>query len=252
MARKPIYVAIDLETTGTKPKLHAILQVAVVFPNGDTYSSDVCPDLGTYCVDPGALRVNHFTAERWEVAPTMEKVDAELAAWLDPKFNSRYEYLVPIGWNPGSFDVQFIEQHMPLTAKLLSYHTVDLNAVLYTMSEAFGVAFLTFKDKAKAQAVAALGSSLEHDAVWDSKAALASWRYIVKGLRKLRDGRRDNLVAAVRELYYAARWTPDRDVANSAELWARVRDAAGFEPGHSPGPLVAGEGVGVIETENVA
>jgi hypothetical protein len=41
------------------------------------------------------------------------------------------------------------------------------------------------------------------------------------------------LIEAVRALYYAAVWHPDRPV-DAAALWTTVRDAAGFEPGQSP------------------
>jgi len=38
------------------------------------------------------------------------------------------------------------------------------------------------------------------------------------------------LSQAARQLYFAARWTPDRDVGNS-DLWGKLRDAAGLPPG---------------------
>lgn len=44
------------------------------------------------------------------------------------------------------------------------------------------------------------------------------------------------LLAAVRELYYAAVWQADRPV-DEAALWTAVRDAAGFNPGRSPVPV---------------
>lgn len=45
----------------------------------------------------------------------------------------------------------------------------------------------------------------------------------------------DKLIEAVRALYYAGVWHCDRPV-DEAALWEAVRDAAGFEPGHSPEP----------------
>ena len=42
-----------------------------------------------------------------------------------------------------------------------------------------------------------------------------------------------NLIEAIRNLYYAAHWTPDRPV-DVVKLWTDVRDAAGFKPGGSP------------------
>lgn len=46
----------------------------------------------------------------------------------------------------------------------------------------------------------------------------------------------DILRNAVKNLYYAAAWSPDRPVDAQA-LWTAVRDAAGFEPGGSPKEL---------------
>src|SRR5271156_374595 len=45
-----------------------------------------------------------------------------------------------------------------------------------------------------------------------------------------------NLLDAVRVLYYAAHWTPDRPV-DAGELWTAVRDAAGFPKGNAPKQL---------------
>ena len=42
-----------------------------------------------------------------------------------------------------------------------------------------------------------------------------------------------DLIEAIRRLYYAAHWTPDRPV-DEAKLWTDIRDAAGFKPGGSP------------------
>jgi hypothetical protein len=50
------------------------------------------------------------------------------------------------------------------------------------------------------------------------------------------DNANSNLYEAVRNLYYAAHWTPDRPV-DVVKLWTDVRDAAGFKPGGSPKEL---------------
>lgn len=39
---------------------------------------------------------------------------------------------------------------------------------------------------------------------------------------------------AVRAIYSAAHWSPDRFVPNEVSLWEELRDAAGIEPGHAP------------------
>jgi hypothetical protein len=41
------------------------------------------------------------------------------------------------------------------------------------------------------------------------------------------------LIGAVHMIYYAAHWTPDREVEEADKLWSNLRDAAGFTPGLS-------------------
>lgn len=55
-----------------------------------------------------------------------------------------------------------------------------------------------------------------------------------------------DLQGAIHRLYYAAHWTPDRDV-DARKLWEDVRDAAGFRPGHAPS---ADAKVHIAEDEN--
>lgn len=42
-----------------------------------------------------------------------------------------------------------------------------------------------------------------------------------------------NIINAVRNVYYSARWQADRPVRNAASLWAALRDACGLTPGGS-------------------
>lgn len=47
----------------------------------------------------------------------------------------------------------------------------------------------------------------------------------------------ERLELTIASLYYAAHWTPDRDVGDADMLWKAVRDAAEFEPGNAPLPI---------------
>lgn len=72
----------------------------------------------------------------------------------------------------------------------------------------------------------------------DNKYYSASYADVCRAVDREMD-LRDELAQrreAVRALYYAAHWYPDRDV-DAAELWTRVRDVFGFAPGSSPKPL---------------
>lgn len=56
-----------------------------------------------------------------------------------------------------------------------------------------------------------------------------------RDLDKMYQEKYDKLKEAVRNLYYAAHWSPDRPV-DDAKLWEAVRDAAGFDKGNAPKP----------------
>ena len=72
---------------------------------------------------------------------------------------------------------------------------------------------------------------------WGSQAGEILKEMIAAALRE-RDAA---LRKAVKDLYYAAHWTPDRNV-NAAALWEAVRDAVGLEPGHAPALREQAEG----------
>ena len=46
--------------------------------------------------------------------------------------------------------------------------------------------------------------------------------------------RLEELFDTLHELYYATAWVPTSKVDNAQELWTKVRDLCGFEPGQSP------------------
>jgi hypothetical protein len=81
-----------------------------------------------------------------------------------------------------------------------------------------------------------------------TKGCKVSWRpstraEVLRTLKKARE-KHEQLVEAVRALYYRWKWIPapkghtglntGPTDAEAAQLWEAVRDAAGFEPGKSP------------------
>jgi DNA polymerase-3 subunit epsilon len=79
---------IDLETSGTDPLMHAILEVAVVrvdprtFELLDTYESKVRPPLDAV-FDARAVAINGYTPEAWAGAPSALSVLPALATRIE-------------------------------------------------------------------------------------------------------------------------------------------------------------------------
>lgn len=93
---------LDIETLGTNPRTHAIIEVACVRLGDVPWSSKLA--VGKYDVEraePGALAVNGFSAEEWKDAPPAAGVLVELA--------KRLHGCVIVGHNLNDFDLAFLE-----------------------------------------------------------------------------------------------------------------------------------------------
>jgi DNA polymerase III epsilon subunit-like protein len=194
MTRNIRYVGFDLETTGSDSDTHQIIQVAVC-PDGNqyvlatlldefTFSSDVGIANTAAVLNPKAMSINGFTLERLLAGPRREEVDKKLLAYLKTLEGAGGEYrIVCVGFNVGLFDVNFIKKHLPLSGERLSYQTVDLNAILFTLEHAGRGTFRELKDWAKGEARAELSRCgippNEHDALYDARLALTCWHLLI-------------------------------------------------------------------------
>jgi DNA polymerase III epsilon subunit-like protein len=177
-------IGFDIETTGSDPYLHQVIQVGAALPNQDDFSSDVGWD--TWVEVPEAMAVNGFTRDRIMAGPRVEAVDTELAAYLR-RVNPDGR-CIPVGWNVVSFDVDFIKRQMPKSFKRIGYQGVDLNALCFTLADITGRSFDSWKDASKEYAKLTLLSkgirSQWHDALYDARAALVSWEFLKAQMRK--------------------------------------------------------------------
>lgn len=95
--------------------------------------------------------------------------------------------LIPVGWNVAGFDWPFVERDFPQVASEFAYRTVDLNAIVFNLSEAREEPYDEIKGAAKDYGAACM-KDLEspgltnvatwHDAGYDATASLFSWEYL--------------------------------------------------------------------------
>lgn len=152
----PLWVWLDLETTGTDPSKGLVLEVAweVTEGLGDTplESFDaVLPhpdDLLASRLDPFVARMHAKSGLLAEVRKRQaalhefgdaivrsHQVDKLLFGALLPFAEEGYE-LCLAGYSVGSFDLQWVRHHWKLAAKLLSHRVLDVSAIRALVSQA--------------------------------------------------------------------------------------------------------------------
>lgn len=178
-----------------------LIQIGVATHTDNDGNVVATPELFCAMLNPGphtwsirAQAVHGFTPEQVAAASPAADVDAELEAWLlahGLTAGQREGYV--IGFNVGSFDLPFLQVSLPRTFALLSYRSVDLNALCLTLDgipiDGPGTAptsWSGWKRLAKTYAervIAAHGTAygagnVEHDAGYDALMAVHAWRYL--------------------------------------------------------------------------
>jgi DNA polymerase III epsilon subunit-like protein len=181
------YVAVDLETTGRSVEDgHRVIQIGVALSNGFDWKSDI-GWTDNYPWQQEALNVNGFTHDRIRKGPAAEHVDTSLSLWLADR-GFKYNSLRAVGWNVGSFDLPFIAKYLPMTREYFDFRAADLNTACFLLSFAGYGPSETLKSQSKKYAEAKLrktGAAPEwHDALYDAKAALQSFQYLINVAKK--------------------------------------------------------------------
>lgn len=161
-------VWIDTETTGLDPKIHELLEVAVIIeavsPDGsgveiERWATKVAPE-HIESASAKALEVNGYTPEAWAGAPAFAEIASRLAAYLASG-------AVIAGHNV-KFDVGFIEAAFAAVGVgvRIPYHQLDTVTLAYVAWNATGAGPGLSLDKLRAH----LGIATEgaHSALKDA------------------------------------------------------------------------------------
>ena len=164
---------LDLETSGTDSRRHSILSIGMVVSSGNiedyqSFYREIKYD--NLLIAPEAIGVNRFNFTEQTGRINLIHVDEEAKIFVRKHFPDAK--IQAIGLNIGVFDLQFIHQHMPKLTELLSYKSVDLNSIMYILSEKHSMNFKDFKmklsDKAH-QTVQEMALGVEkHHALYDA------------------------------------------------------------------------------------
>lgn len=179
------YIGIDGEMSGTDlEEGHKLIQIGLA-----KYNEEGNVDHIGYLINPGemtwsmeAQEVHQFTQDDinlYGLKPST--VDPLAAEWANPK-NQRRDFVM-VGFNVGSFDRPFIKQTLPITYSKFSRRSVDLNSVIFSMSDT-NTMFEKIKARSKAYAFEKMEGMFEgfkdrqHDAEYDAVMSLYCFEYL--------------------------------------------------------------------------
>ena len=180
-----IFIGLDGEMTGTELSCHSLIQIGAALSEEAIFGSIISWD--TFQYDPESLRLIGRTVISVRSGPSAADVDDMLVNWLT-KNNLIGKKIVPVGWGVSSFDRPFISKTLPRFHSLLHHHSVELNAVVYTLAGTCTylgeqVDFSCWKRMAKKMAALTVLNATgiqprEHDAADDALLALLAWRWM--------------------------------------------------------------------------
>ena len=176
-------VGMDIETTGTTDK-NQLIQIGIALSTTAVISEYVGWDESDIVWDEEAASIHKIPKAVVVAAERKEVVEDRLLKYLD-QYGLRVNevLLVPVGYNVGTFDVPYIRRTFPRLSEMISYQAIDLNSIIFTMSELIMgevkyAKFTGWKSRAKKFAEEFMGSPPQwHDAGYDALAGLVAWHW---------------------------------------------------------------------------
>jgi|WetSurMetagenome_2_1015567.scaffolds.fasta_scaffold437312_1 DNA polymerase III epsilon subunit-like protein len=186
-----IITAVDVETTGTLPRFHEIVQVAAVLldstlrPLGPTFHTFVCP-VHRDRLEPKAFEVNGLTWEGLQDAPSKEKAADLFDEWYQTLPLPANKKLIPLAHNY-IFEYGFLTDWLGEAGRdrYFHYHPRDAQMLALSIKDQLGLRGLTapFQSVSLTSLCKAYGvtNTKEHDALADSLAEAELYRRMLNG-----------------------------------------------------------------------
>lgn len=184
------YIGIDGEMSGNDIDAGAkLIQIGLAkYVDGNMESIGYMINPGDMSWSDEAQAVHQFTIEEVRqngLEPSL--VDKITSEWANPG-NGRRDFVM-VGFNVGSFDRPFIKQTLPITYGKFSRRSVDLNSLIFLMSNT-NTEFEKIKAKAKDYAFEKMEGMFndfknrQHDAEYDAVMSLYCFEYLKSLLTK--------------------------------------------------------------------
>jgi len=198
MSMKPLYIALDTETTGLDPAANSIIELAAVALDDqlrprdeeDTFQTLVRP-LPHLKIEPQALKVNgHYwcrdtTSETYNKALPYQEAWNSFMEYMARHFGKNPKWIIMIGWNP-SFDEAFLrEMHRNVSdgAWPFHYHKLDYLSICRYLDIRAGRTRRTYKLASVARQCLSeeeMAGLVEHTALADTLLAIKTLEAVEK------------------------------------------------------------------------
>ena len=180
------YIGIDGEMSGSDIEVgHKLIQIGLARYNSlggiDHIGHLLKQDEMTWSME--AQGIHQFTKDDVANGEDPTEIDPVIANWVNPGGGRRD--FVMVGFNVGSFDRPFIKQTLPITYRKFSRRSVDLNSLIFSMSDTDGQ-FQKVKAGAKDYAFEKMdgifsgSKDRQHDAEYDAVMSLYCFEYLRK------------------------------------------------------------------------
>ena len=184
-------IGLDFEASGPDPwGKHVPIQVGVVTDNLLRSYRIGRWNWNEYEWNEEAAQVHNIPREELASADPVWKVDILLASDLIRAGLGSRMWNITVGWNVAGYDRQFITRWFPNVNRLLSYRTIDLNALVFLRANGMESEYKRIKSLVKQYANDRLGVTEEngrHDALVDARAALLEYEALQK-LQRMASG----------------------------------------------------------------
>lgn len=145
------FIGLDLETSGTSHEKSAPIEVGLATDAGLTFGTyiggwewedeldlPIARPIGkTYEWSMEAMGVHGIDRGMLIDAPPASHADAGAVSWLKSQLpDTEPKGIIAVGWNVAAFDFPFVRMHLPRLAQSMSYRSVDLNAIVFAITQA--------------------------------------------------------------------------------------------------------------------
>lgn len=145
------FIGLDLETSGTSHEVSAPIEVGIAVDTGMSFgrliggwnwkdqpwTEDVDPGGALYEWSTEAQGVHGIDRDDLDGEPDAIETDEEATRWLKDVLPwQEPKGIIAVGWNVAAFDFPFVRKHLPRLASSMSYRSVDLNAIVFAITQA--------------------------------------------------------------------------------------------------------------------
>lgn len=189
-----IFIGLDFETTGLSHEASAPIEIGIATEDGLMYDSLIGGwkwenepndyEERQYEWSNEAEEIHGITKGDLSRAPSVFKADTFCTSFIRRCVGIEPKKIIAVGWNIAAFDFPFLREYLPQTANSMSYRSVDLNALLFGITQAGTLldnrgrpwTYYSLKSFVKDQAAEYISMELDRAEAWHSAGydALAS------------------------------------------------------------------------------